>query len=26
LLDATVAVDSDASGTRFEILLPRDYD
>lgn len=26
LLDATVQVDSDASGTRFEILLPRDYE
>lgn len=26
LLDATLQVDSDASGTRFEILLPRAYD
>jgi signal transduction histidine kinase len=26
LLDATVQVDSDGSGTRFEILLPRDYE
>lgn len=26
LLDATVQVDSDSSGTRFEILLPRDYE
>lgn len=26
LLDATVQVNSDASGTRFEILLPRTYD
>jgi signal transduction histidine kinase len=26
LLDATVQVDSDASGTRFEILFPRTYD
>jgi signal transduction histidine kinase len=26
LLDATVQVDSDASGTRFEILLPRNYE